>query len=81
MRNDDEDEYEGVTPLSVRCGRQNQNEVPIHEIINRCWRHRNIEATDVTYNSTFSDPQNDDLRPLNYFEKLIDNSVIENLVD
>jgi hypothetical protein len=40
-----------------------------------------MEATDVTYNSTFFYPPNDDLSPLNYFEKFIDNSIIENLVD
>ena len=33
----------------------------------------------MTYNSTFCDPPNDDLSPLNYFEKFIDNSIIENL--
>jgi len=85
MRNDDddeeEDEDEDDTPLSVRLGRQNQGEQPIHEIRNRRWQHKNMEARDVTYNSTFSDPPNDDLSPLNYFEKFIDNSIIENLVD
>jgi hypothetical protein len=40
-----------------------------------------MEATDVTYNSTFSDPPNDDLSPPNYFEKFIDNTIIENLID
>jgi hypothetical protein len=40
-----------------------------------------MEATDVTYNSTFSDPPNDDLSPPNYFEKFIDNSIIEYLID
>ena len=33
----------------------------------------------VQCNSTFSDPPNDDLSPRNYFEKFIDNSIIENL--
>jgi hypothetical protein len=40
-----------------------------------------MEATDVTYNSTFSDPPNDDLSQPNYFEKFIDNTIIENLID
>jgi hypothetical protein len=35
----------------------------------------------VTYNPTFSDPPNNDLSPPNYFEKFIDNSIIENSVD
>jgi hypothetical protein len=40
-----------------------------------------MEATDVTYNSTFSDPPNDDLIPPNYFENLFDKGIIENLID
>jgi hypothetical protein len=79
MRNDEEDEDD--TPLSVRLGRQNQGQLPIHEIRNRRWRHTNMETTDVTYKSTFSDTPNGDLSPPNYIEKFIDNSIIENLVD
>jgi hypothetical protein len=69
---DEEDEEEDDTHLSVRLGRKSQGQLPLHEKRNRHWRHRNMEATDVTYNSTFSDPPNDDLSPLNYFEKFID---------
>ena len=60
-----------MTHPCVRLGRQNQGKQPIHEIRNRRWRHKNMEATDVTYNSTFSDPPNDDLSPLITLKNLL----------
>ena len=80
MIQDDEEEDLDDTPLTVQLGRQNQSELPIHEVRNRYWRHKSMEPIDVTYNSTYSDPPND-VSPLNYFEKFIDNIIIQNLVD
>lgn len=83
-RNEDDevsDVDEDDMPLSLRLERLNQDKTPEHVTRNQRWRHKNMEAVDVSYNVAFTDPPIEDLSPLNYFEKFIDDNIVENFVE
>ena len=45
------------------------------------WRMKDIEEVDVVCNTSFSDPQDEEITPFEYFKQMCRNEVIENFVE